>query len=311
MKFIDKTILAIEAEAIVSAFLKELKVEGEAYPKDLYSAFKSVKNEENILLQNLLTNLLLKEQRNRCCYCMRKLDSEDEEKTLEHLIPNKTKSKAIFDTYLNPETVLNDENVCFAEDFINKQETKFPPYPHTIAYHNLSVSCNGKISRTDSAIHCNLKRGDEYVKPFILYSKISAEFEYKPDGYVIWKDNDKNRAKDALDELGLNTERLRIIRRIWFQAVQNNFSITECTDIQKKEFLIKLEKEVPNDELGILNDFKNNQKHWNLLKKYDYFRLKFLARKLNALTPTESMDLIENFDSNLNKQTIFHKHINL
>jgi hypothetical protein len=300
MKFIDKTILATEAEAIVSAFLKELKVEGAEYPKDLYSAFKSAKNEENILLQNLLTNLLLKEQHNRCCYCMRKLDSEDEEKTIEHLIPNKTKSKAIFDTYLNPKTVLNDENVCFAEDFINKQETKFPPYPHTIAYHNLSVSCNGKISRSGSAIHCNLKRGDEYMEPFILYSKISEEFKYTTNGFVLWKDK-----KNILDQLGLNTTRLRMIRCIWFHATQNNFNLLECNDTQRRIFLIKLEKEVPNDEWDMLNNFKTNNQYWKLLKKYDYFYLKFLAKKIDHLTPTESRDLIENFDSNLNKQTNF------
>ncbi|GHT09887.1 hypothetical protein FACS189426_09260 [Bacteroidia bacterium] len=125
MKFIDKTKLATEAEAIVSAFLKELKVEGAVYPNDLYSKFKSAKNKKNILLQFLLTKLLLQEQHNRCCYCMRKLDADDEEKTLEHLIPNKIKSKSAFDAYLNPETVLNEKNVCFAEEFISKQETKF------------------------------------------------------------------------------------------------------------------------------------------------------------------------------------------
>jgi hypothetical protein len=297
MEFIDKTILAMEAEAIVSDFLNQLKIEGNPYPKDLYGIFKSTKNKEDIALQDLLIDLLLKEQNYYCCYCMRKLDFEDEEKTLEHLIPNKIKSKAKFDTYLNPETVLNDKNVCFSEDFTNNQETNFPPYPHTVAYHNLTVSCNGKISHSDFPIHCNLKRGNEYVKPFILHPKISEEFKYNPDGFVCWEDKDNKKKEEkekTLNILGLNIDRLRMIRRIWFYAAQKGFNLIEFDGTQRIEFCIRLEKEVFGDETGMLNNFKTNDQYWNLLKKYGYFKLKFLARQLTHLTVTELKDLIEN-----------------
>jgi hypothetical protein len=304
MEFIDKTILATKAESIVSDFLNQLKIEGEPYPKDLYEIFKSAKNEDGIFFKTILTDLLLKEQSNHCCYCMRRLNFEDEEKTVEHLIPNKIdknktyeERKNIFEKYLNPNTVLNNKTVCFADDFIKNEETKFPPYPHTVAYHNLTISCNGKFSRSGSAIHCNLKRGDGYVKPFVLNSKVSEEFEYEPNGYVLWKDKDEKKKiekKDALKKLELNIDRLRMIRRIWYYAVQNEENLMEFNNDQRKKFLIKLEKELPEDETNILNNFKTNDSYWNLLKKYDYFKLKFLARKFTCLTASELSGLIEN-----------------
>jgi hypothetical protein len=297
MEFIDKTVLETRGEAIVTNFLRELKAEGATYPRDLYDTFKSAKNDEGILLKDLLTDLLMEEQHNYCCYCMRKLDAADEEKTVEHLIPNKIKSKKEFDTYLNSETVLNDKTVCWADEFIEKEELNFPPYPHSIAYHNLSISCNGKISRSSNASHCNLKRGNKYVKPFILHPQINKEFEYNTDGFVHWED------EQSIDKLGLNTDLLRMIRRIWFYANKKESNLLELNDSQRNKFLIELEKEVPDDEWDMLFNFKS-EPYWNLLKKYNYFasyklkknlkkNLKKLARQLMRLTVTEIKDLIE------------------
>lgn len=87
MEFIDKTKLKNEGETIISSFLKRLKIENNPYPKDsksLFKVFQSDKNDEGILSQDLLRNVLLKEQKNRCCYCMRRLDSDNEEKEKNH-----------------------------------------------------------------------------------------------------------------------------------------------------------------------------------------------------------------------------------
>jgi hypothetical protein len=270
MKLIDKTVLEAEAEAIVAGFLKDLKEGETAYPKDLYNAFKSARNEEGLFLKDLLIALLLKEQHNCCCYCMRRLDA-GEEKTVEHLIPNKGIDRSKFDKYLNPNTVLNDKKVCYAEEFINNQETVCPPFPHTIAYQNLTISCNGKFSKSDSITHCNLHRGEKYVEPFILNDSIVEQIEYKPDGFVIWK-ADPNEIP-SLNRLGLNNERLKMTRRIWFYANKRGCDLSKLNASQKNEFLYKLLENIPENESEVLLNFTKDH-YWQIVvEKYDYFAL--------------------------------------
>lgn len=187
MEFIDKIKLKTEGETIISSFLERLKIENNPYPKNLFSAFRSDKNDEGILTQNLLKNVLLEEQKNRCCYCMRRLDSDNEKKSLEHLIPKEVKEQTIFNKYLNPETVLNETNVCLAKDCIDKDERNFPPFPHTVAYQNLTVSGEGKVANSGTSNHCNIKRGSGFIEPFVLYSNISNEVKYKSDGCILEK----------------------------------------------------------------------------------------------------------------------------
>ncbi|MDR3338755.1 MAG: hypothetical protein LBT25_01450 [Candidatus Symbiothrix sp.] len=293
MEFIDKTKLKKEGEAVVISFLQRLKTDDRPYPKDLYNTFRSDKNEKSQQSYELLRTILMKEQNNRCCYCMRNLDSS-EEKTLEHLIPNKIQDKKAFEEYLSPETVLSNENVCFADDFIKEEKDKFPPFPHTIAYQNLTVSCNGKISRSASATHCNNYRGDKYVEPFILYNTITNEVEYKSDGFAIWKGNKGDIP--TLNKLGLNCELLRMIRRIWLYARKTGFNLLTPNETEKKIFFISLQKILSDDEIGTIK----NETYWNLLKKYDYFGcndkkkdIKGIANQLANFSEREINELIE------------------
>jgi len=264
MRFIDKSILEKEAEDIVCYFLKELKKEGIAYPMDLYKAFGSAKDTNKNFLKELLTNLLFKEQQNYCCYCMCKLEKGEE--TIEHIIPNKVKNKAEFEKYLRPNTVLNSKKVCFAKEFIENKGRTFPPYPHTIAYQNLAVSCNGKFSKSESTTHCNLERGDKYIEPFILDNLLVEKIEYKPDGSVILENGDA-----FIKILGLNENRLKMIRRIWLYANKFDCKIMDYDNTQKTEFIYKLLAEIPDDEIEMLFNF-NKESYWKIVvNKYNYF----------------------------------------
>lgn len=98
----------------------------------------------------------MEEQHNRCCYCMRRLDSE----TLEHLIPNKINDKTKFDNCLDSNTVLNNKNGCFSNDFIKNRTKEYPPYPHAIACQNFVVSCGSKS-------HCNTGRRNKEIKSVV------------------------------------------------------------------------------------------------------------------------------------------------
>ena len=282
MEFIDKTKSAREAEDIINSFLKSFIDEEANYPEDLYDAFCRDRNTNGKKYRELLTNILKLEQKNRCCYCMQRLVGE----TVEHIIPNKINTKIEFENYLCPNTVLNKYKLYFTKEFLCNRETNFPPYPHTIAYQNLTLSCC-------SNNHCNNFRGDKTIKPLIFYSTISEDIEYKFNGFVVWK----NETEDlpTLVKLGLNDDSLMMIRRIWLFANNENVNLLYLDKNKRHEFILRLLPEVEKNEEDILLKFKND-KQWELLKRYDYFasyKLKSIAKQLSNLTAKELKDLIE------------------
>ena len=115
-----------------------------------------------------LQDLLLQEQSNLCCYCMKELVNYHTT-TLEHIIPHKSKV-GIFSSYLTRDELTN--NVIHRDNF--DRYTKVIPlvkYPHDIAYHNLIASCN-------SNIHCNNYRSDKKIEPLIFDANIETLVEY-------------------------------------------------------------------------------------------------------------------------------------
>lgn len=89
---------------------------------------------------------------------------------------------------------------------------------------------------------------------------------------VFWRNK-----KETLDPLKLNCDVLRMIRRIWIFAGSNYINLLEFDEPQRNIFLIRMQKRVPTDEWGTLNNFKN-EPYWKLLKKYNYF---FITNKNN------------------------------
>jgi hypothetical protein len=288
MEFIDKTKLKVDRENIISDFLDEFN---NNYHKNLYSKFKNPRRQEFI-------NLLLEEQNNRCCYCMKNLDVQKDNISLEHLIPQSIVAKSEFDEYINSETVLNEENVCLENDFIKSANPKVPPFPHTVAYQNLVVSCSGvdcpsKIKR-EKPTHCNEFRGKKNITPIVLYKTINDDIEYRDNGFVLWK----NETEDfpTIEKLGLNDVTLKMIRHIWLYASDKGINLLNVTTHEKDEFLYDLIAEIDSKEDDILLSFFENEQRWDLLKHYDYFasyKQNKLVRQLTRLTATELRNLIE------------------
>ena len=186
MEYIDKYNLGDEGEAIIDDFLNRIKGHNN-YPQDLYEVFKNDIGPDGVSTRKKLLYILLREQKNRCCYCMRELDRNNDEITLEHIILRRIKERAEFNQYFKRKTVLDDKVTLSSEFIASKGGNAVPPYPHTVAYENLSASCNGKFfSKTERPHCCNLKRGEKFLEPFILYPGIQNEFEYKSNGTVIW-----------------------------------------------------------------------------------------------------------------------------
>ncbi|GHT22149.1 hypothetical protein AGMMS4957_11990 [Bacteroidia bacterium] len=290
MKFIDKTKRKVRGEKIVSDFLNEFHG---SYRKNLYSEFKNPRRHE-------LVKLLLEEQNSRCCYCMKSLDVQKDGISLEHLVPQSIDKKSKFDEYIQSDTVLNEENICLESDFIQSANPKFPPFPHTVAYQNLVVSCSGvdcpsKI-KSEKPTHCNEFRGNKNITPIILYKSIIDEIEYKDNGFVIWK-NDTEEENPTIETLGLNDVTLKMIRRIWLYAGNKHLNLLDLDTIQD-DFLYDLLAEIDDKELEILLNFRNEQ-YWSLLKKYNYFSmLNILSRQLTRLKEVELTDLVENIKTN-------------
>lgn len=268
MNYIDKITQCAEGNAIIDAFLKRLH-EGGKYPNDLYEAFKSDK--DGRYTKDKLIESLLAEQDNLCCYCMRELDQDEDEVTLEHLILNSIAEQKEYNKYLKRDTVLNDK-VCLAKDFIDKNETNTPPYPHTVAYENLTASCNGKFfSRCESVHCCNLKRGSKYIEPIVLYSTIHDEMEYKRSGYAIWKN--ETDLFPLTSKLGLNDPVLRMVRRIWLYVKDKGIDLEK---VERQEVLYGLLNSFTDKEFSDISNFEmlsnfQNDGYWSLLLKYSYF----------------------------------------
>lgn len=134
---------------------------------------------------NRMVRLLLNEQNDRCCYCLRRLNfvtpDHDEAVTIEHIVPQSITiaRQAEFDQYrtfapnINTNVVLKDR----FESTPGPQHT--PPFPHTIAYDNMVASCNGSFPPgVGSKACCNGKRENYMALPVYFRSDIAQSLDY-------------------------------------------------------------------------------------------------------------------------------------
>ena len=289
MEFIDKTTLANEAQQIIKSFLDSFIYNRQNYPIDLYDAFSREINTKGERYKELLKSVLLREQHNRCCYCMRRLNGE----TFEHVIPDSTNDKTTFDNYLDTNTVLNDNNICLSNDFVRNQTTNYPPYPHAIAYQNLALSCC-------SNKHCNNFRKSKIIKPIMLYSTISEDIVYSSDGFVSWR-KETDTFSPTIEQLGLNDDSLKMIRRIWLFANKEKVDLSHSKEEEIDILFYKLIPAIRRDEEDILLKFRE-KKHWEILEHYDYFAT-LVSKKINKGTITSSKSI----DSKKKKYCRFKK----
>lgn len=96
-----------------------------------------------------LVNILLENQQNRCCYCLRKLktaqceEDSDEVVTLEHIIPRGFESGNGKLPYYQSAPELSPEEVVMTDEYEQTYDQSKLGLPHKVAYNNIVASCNG------------------------------------------------------------------------------------------------------------------------------------------------------------------------
>lgn len=263
------------------------------YPTDLYGAMKDdvdpdpglnpdQKSTYRLLLEWILedsrSGVAMSQGEGYCCYCMRRIKADGIHSTLEHVIP---KTVDEMDDYLRyfavPSELENDEHIMVMKTvFFRRHHRQAPPFPHNVAYENLVASCDGSLPKgSNNHVCCNNPRGNHYIPPLMFMPNIRDEIKYKKSGMVIWKDNpdiDKRERKRVInDELKLNHDVLRIIRRIWCHLSEHgmdcNLNETErrrLIDTMRSSCLLAADKE-------IIQNFLENDNYWELLEEYSYF----------------------------------------
>ena len=134
MKYINKSNEA-RANLIIDEYLNIARTE--SYDAGhLYSQFGSFSRKNE-----LVNNILLPEQNNFCCYCMRYMPDRTHA-TIEHIIrqsiPNSASMSRYFTLHLGG---LNSNNICHTDDYLtgHSQPGQYPHKVASVSYTHLTL----------------------------------------------------------------------------------------------------------------------------------------------------------------------------
>ena len=201
-----------------------------------------------------LCHVLLENQNNLCCYCMKELESIMT--TLEHIIPHRV-STGDFPKYL---TVNNLKNHVIHKDNFDKNIYIIPPpkYPHDIAYHNLVASCNSNTS-------CNHFRSDKFIFPLMYDAEIENMVQYNEEGIAF-----NEVYLDELEKTGISTnQELKMYRKIWKELATQKDTPEEVTDDDIELVVLTLDGDKKYQKM--LTNFYGKPSKKEDLKKFKWF----------------------------------------
>lgn len=198
-----------------------------------------------------LKNLFLDEQNSKCCYCLKDITIDDI--SVEHIIPQNISTEE-FNTYLVvPELT---ENVIHKNNF-DRNTHNIPPqrYPHDLGYNNLIASCK-------SSTHCNNKRGNAPISPFIYDDEMIQTIFYDPTGSVF-------TTTAQIDALKLNNDFLKMIRRLWHLITHKVESLDEIINTNSLQIII--DEIIINEEEKYIETFYGESSKVSVVFKYKWF----------------------------------------
>lgn len=235
-------------------------------------------NLEYTKLPDVFKDLLIAEQNGVCCYCMRKLSHNnpnplEQNFTYEHVIPKQFTSPGD-DCKIDPYRHIMD---CSNISFINSHKPPYvnkiahPPYPHFIAYENLTGSCDGRVydwdnkGKTSKSGCCNNPRGSDQIIPLFFIEDIKDKISYAADGMLDWDDR---RFDDTIESVKLNDKTLCFFRKTWYLASKkiNKDDILNADESEKKDIADDL---FPIDSQSAQLLLKPNL--WTLFLQFDWF----------------------------------------
>ena len=153
-------------------------------------------------------------QQRYCCYCLRKI-GKSKSATLEHIIPQKSASTEGYDRYAE----LSNQQVILTPEYTSEENQTRPPHPHTVAWNNLVVSCDGRfpIDNQVSSHCCNNARSSEYAPPVYYLPDLESQLVYMQNGTLLPRDgNNQNDIRATIGSAKLNCQALKEIRRLWY-----------------------------------------------------------------------------------------------
>jgi hypothetical protein len=262
-----------EAHTLIDGFLNRHRERHGVYQGDLYGYLGADFVPGQMKPIKVLRDILLDEQGGRCCYCMRRIaDLPPEERTLEHVIVNHPKDDDDYCQYLGKCLQLDVAEIISSTEFLINQIPP-PPYPHSVAYENMLMSCSGRCHLgVGTSFTCNNYRGHKFVYPLPLMIDGATEVKYLKNGFVYWL-QETNTENPTVELLGLNYHVLRLIRRIWYKMSSLRVDATTC-DRQFVAYEVLgdiLDEGLEDVVVQTLFLFANNDWYWNMLCQFDYF----------------------------------------
>ncbi len=258
MEYINKN-HAPQANAIIDAYLRLITIPSQYRPQKLYQGFSN-----NFGKNNLINNVLLPEQGNRCCYCMRSRPG-----TIEHIIPKSVSPNGL-NYYFNIGLGgLIAANICHTRVYMGGNSNP-GQYPHEVAYYNFAMACS----------KCNNeRRGSKEIYPLFLIPNIKQQVIYNRNtGKVFWS-KDPDILNPTIEKLELNGEQLKAIRSVWIFGHDNPTQTYSTPDtvnsINEREELVyrAFGKALMNDNSISIDAYLSllNEEGWRLVREYNYF----------------------------------------
>ena len=288
MEFIDKRPFLEQEQKMDVEFLQDCYNEETQsfYPSvnsdQSYSNFSCKKYRKGIAGWE---NLLLQEQHDRCCYCMRRLKSSV--LNIEHVIPRNLKVNDTHDEfakYTENSKWLAD-NVELDSDFAKRNFKsvqdieKTNKFPHRIALANLLASCNGKFEEVSTGCCCNNARSNDYLLPLMLMPEVKERIVYDGvSGAVAIYPQDESWAKMLQT---LNDDTYKEIRILWHKIWEFNqeldietvrgYLLKDRIIFFKKIFNLNNFENIPNEYHKYTGLPDGDSTYWNLLMDFDWF----------------------------------------
>lgn len=192
-------------------------VEDEEVYKNLYYAIRKPEGFEEFLYR---------QQQGLCCYCLKSLNPDHRDSTIEHIIPQggneeSLQARETFNQYFALSVLAPLAARVYCKwDFIRNTRIQrgVTSLPHDVHLLNMVLSCN-------SDKHCNHVRGDRFIEPAYLYPEVHENMGFLIEGILFSEAYDK-----TLEVVRLNQRELVAVRGLWAHWVRGPFFHEEWSD---------------------------------------------------------------------------------
>lgn len=244
MKWIDKTPNRVAGQTITHQFLENHCKEADGRYREIKyddrcpGTKKQFVSADKRKYRKAMIDLLLTEQNNLCCYCLRKLkrakkeEDSDEVVTIEHIIPRGYTS-ADNVAYYQSAPGLGTKEVVMRDVYEDPTHNQIRGCdPHNIAFNNMTVSGNGtfpdipsKRGTGKSKNCCNEFRREKEAYPIYFFKEVGNWVDYLPDGDIqaVIGSPEEQHVVTLITNTNLQFYPLKDIRYLWYMLRNENW----------------------------------------------------------------------------------------